>query len=397
MTEQRKKIIGSYLMEEEAMNKVNWLKGEGYRPEELWIIRDRRGVLEQLGEEPITRSGGINDSGYQPEQPTSSVVSPSSLLTPETKSVAVTLMEQGINKEEAYRYEFDVKVGKMLILADSDPTSDFNHNTGMQEGLTGKGEEPALMIEDDEKIDWRPERDIKIDGRENAGGKADMESGNVTGSSINKPLPDTNIDSSIPLDEQLLTEEPVMDGKTEKDYAREEVISLHDQARLTNESQTLQREEVRADTTSAEPDNGKRYAENKREEDVDKALLYEHGQPFPMEKPYEEDVYDRNVMADGPLHVEDVPGDGTTTERDSPKFQSKDGGLRPKSDYELEEHGDSTDEENDIHSESSSNQETDPSLYEEEHSAPFSSSQKDRMEKKRTSLFDTEDDDLFRK
>ncbi|WP_339147921.1 MULTISPECIES: general stress protein [unclassified Sutcliffiella] len=451
MTEQRMEIVGSYLMEEEAMNKVNWLKNEGYHPEEIWIIRDRRGVLEQLGEEPISGVSSSEETNYANTSATSSVVSPGSLLKPESKSVAATLMELGIDKEEAYRYEFDVKVGKMLILATPVPTSEVGTAESHVDNYS-VSEEPAMMIDEDDKqggaMKSTSEHHIKIDGPENVAGTSSHTSGNAPGSSINRPMPDANIDGTVPLDEQLLREEPVVDEKVEKDFAREEVISLHDQASVTNESPTMEREEMRADTLSRESNNGKRYAENKTEEDVDKALLYEHGQPFPMEKPYEEEVYDKNVIADGPLHVEDVPGDATTTEREKPLFQS-DEGVRPKSALEQEEEmsnedngpilfedtlnemerdkpgvgmepgldeegtlvtesqedlytteyeeGELVDEEADIYPEAPSNYENETSVFEEDTPEPFSSRKKERMETRRAELFDTEDDDLFRK
>lgn len=453
MTEQRMEIVGSYLMEEEAMNKVNWLKDEGYHPEEIWIIRDRRGVLEQLGEEPISGvSGrpGTEETDYASTSATSSVVSPGSLLKPESKSVAATLMELGIDKEEAYRYEFDVKVGKMLILATPVATSGPD-TTESRVDRYSVSEDPALMIEEDDKqVGARKstsEHHIQREGGENVAGTSNHTSGKTPGSSINRPMPDANIDGSVPLDEQLLTEEPVVDEEVEKDFAREEVISLHDQASVTNESPMIDREEMRADTTSRKSNNGKRYAENKTEEDVDNALLYEHGQPFPMEKPYEEEVYDRNVIADGPLHVEEVPGDATTTEREKPLFQS-DEGVRPTSALEQEgeevstedngpilfedtlneierdkigmepgldeegtlvtesqedlytteyEEGELVDEDADIYSETPSNYENETSVFEEETPEPFSSRKKERMETRRAGLFDTEDDDLFRK
>jgi hypothetical protein len=449
MTEQRMEIVGSYLMEEEAMNKINWLKNEGYHPEEIWIIRDRRGVLEQLGEEPISGVSSTEETNYANTSATSSVVSPGSLLKPESKSVAATLMELGIDKEEAYRYEFDVKVGKMLILATPVPTSEVGTAESHVDNYS-VSEEPAMMIDEDDKqggaMKITSKHHIKIDGPENVAGTSNHTSGNAPGSSINRPMPDANIDGTVPLDEQLLREEPVVDEKVEKDFAREEVISLHDQASVTNESPTMEREEMRADTLSRESNNGKRYAENKTEEDVDKALLYEHGQPFPMEKPYEEEVYDKNVIADGPLHVEDVPGDATTTEREKPLFQS-DEGVRPKSALEQEEEmsnedngpilfedtlnemerdklgmdpgldeertlvtesqedlytteyeeGELADEEADIYPEAPSNYENETSVFEEDTPEPLSSRKKERMETRRAGLFDTEDDDLFRK
>lgn len=476
MTEQRKEIVGSYLMKEEAMNKIDWLRNEGYRTEEIRIIRDRDGVLEQLGEEPVT--WGTDQNHYSNPNSTSSVVSPGSLLTPETKSVSTTLMELGINKEEAYRYEFDVKVGKMLIMVDSVPTSDLSGNGAMADRYIGN-EEPALMIDEEEtsvehttrasrhaengmvagsagyrdELRNDTERHVEIDGRENVVDNSKAGSSMSSGSSINRPLTDANIDGSIPLDEQLLTGEPADVEKVEKDFAREEVISLHDQASVTHEAPTMNREEMGGNntTTSSEPNNGKRYAENKTEADVDKALLYEHGQPFPMEKPYEEDIYDKNVMADGPLHVEDVPGDTTTTEREKPLFRS-DEGTRPTSELEkgpnnsipeeekgpilfedtlneiegdrpememepgMEDargpigteqpgdvyttgHAESTlgQEEAELHTEGTHTHENETSVFEEENSDPFSSRKKERMNTKRSGLFDTEDDDLFRK
>ena len=61
------------------------------------------------------------------------------------------------------------------------------------------------------------------------------------------------------------------------------------------------------------------------------------------------------------------------------------------------EEGELADEEADIYPEAPSNYENEASVVEEDTPEPFSSRKKERMETRRTGLFDTEDDDLFRK
>jgi hypothetical protein len=312
MAKHRKEVIGSYLIEEEAMNKINWMMDEGYRSEDISIIRDTRGVVEPLGDGPITSGHReIPSASY-----TSSAASPGSLFTPET-SVAETLMELGISKEEAYRYEFDVKAGKVLILAD--PVQPEQHEE-MDNKANGPKEEPALRLE---------EEDQTSDG----------------GSTVNRPLPDENIDSSRPLDEEMLVTDPT----SEKDYARDEVVSLHDQASVTREdvrhgeSGMGQRDDVpggktgrtlgdvREEDRTDDRRDASKYTKNRSEEDVYKALMYEHGQPFPMEKKDDEDVYDRHVVGDGPLEMEQSSGDATLRER--PDLDKR----RPESKHEYEQ------------------------------------------------------------
>ncbi len=452
--EQRKEVIGSYLMEEEALAKIDWLQSEGYQPEEIWIIRDNRGIVEQFGESGFSR--GHDDrkaqlSEYSSINPSSSIVTPKSLFTPENKSVAVTLMEMGIGKEEAYRYEFDVKVGKVLVLAEPISSKKLRQEALTESHMERYATEETSLHSEDSTEPIKTEKPVVSKDERPA----------ESSTSINRPMPDTNIDGSIPLDEQLLSGDPV---ETEKDYAREEVTALHDQASVTNEATTLNRtgnpdlvlEESLAGEKHTPTNNGKRYAENRSEEDVDKALLYEHGQPFPMEKPYEEDVYDQRVVSDGPLSVEleETAGDmsrsqgqdekplfsstetrGTSTrtvdstssvnheesltkdkgpilfedtlnemERDEPLVDS----YEPTS-YETEQPGDiyAPEEETSVHIEEETymqeenvryTEENDAPLFEEDNSeGPFSDRKKERMTQKRNNLFNDQDDDLFRR
>ncbi|MGD7052924.1 general stress protein [Sutcliffiella horikoshii] len=453
MIEQRKEVIGSYLMEEEALAKIDWLQSEGYQPEDIWIIRDNRGIVEQFSEGGFSRGHDEREaqlSKYSSINPSSSIVTPKSLFTPENKSVADTLMEVGIAKEEAYRYEFDVKVGKVLVLAE--PISSMKLR---QEALTESRmeryatEEPSLHLEEENTEPFKAQKPVV----------SEDERMTESSTSINRPMPDTNIDGSIPLDEQLLSGDPV---ETEKDYAREEVTALHDQASVTNEAPTMERtgnpdlelEESLAGEQHTRTNNGKRYAENRSEEDVDKALLYEHGQPFPMEKPYEEDVYDKRVVSDGPLGVEleETAGDMSRSQAEKPLFsatETRGAPTRPAAStspvrreesltedkgpilfeetlneiegdeplvesyeptsYETEQPGDiyAPEEETSVHIEEETymqeenvryTEENDAPLFEEDNSeGPFSDRKKERMTQKRNNLFNDQDDDLFRR
>ncbi|TYS69810.1 hypothetical protein FZC76_06160 [Sutcliffiella horikoshii] len=453
MNEQRKEVIGSYLMEEEALSKIDWLQSEGYQPEEIWIIRDNRGIVEQFGKGGFSRAHDEREAQlneYSSINPSSSIVTPKSLFTPENKSVAVTLMEMGIAKEEAYRYEFDVKVGKVLVLAE--PISSMKLR---QKALTESRmeryatEEPSLHLDESTEPTMAEKPVVSEDKR--------LAESNT---SINRPMPDTNLDGSIPLDEQILSGDPV---ETEKDYAREEVTALHDQASVTTEATTLNRTgnpdlEIEENLAREQRNNGKRYAENSSEEDVDKALLYEHGQPFPMETPYEEDVYDKRVISDGPLGVEleETAGDMSRSQDEKPLFSSKetrDASIKTKTvnstsavsrderltetedkgpilfedtlqeierdeplvdsyeptSHETEQPGDiyAPEEETSVHIDEETymqeenvrhTEERDGSLFEEDHSeGPFSDRKKERMTQKRNNLFNGEDNDLFRR
>jgi hypothetical protein len=320
MIEQRKEVIGSYLLEEEALAKIDWLQSEGYQPEEIWIIRDNRGIVEQFGNGAFSRGHNEREAQlneYSSINPSSSIVTPKSLFTPENKSVAITLMEMGIAKEEAYRYEFDVKVGKVLVLAEPISSKKLRQEALTESRMERYATDESALHFDDDTESLKAEEPVVSEDERIA----------ESSTSINRPVPDSNIDGSIPLDEQLLSRDSV---EIEKDYAREEVTALHDQASVTNEATTLERG-VDSDLAGEQPattNNGKRYAENSSEEDVDKALLYEHGQPFPMEKPYEEDVYDKRVVSDGPLGVklEETAGDMSRSQDEKPLFSSRDTG-----------------------------------------------------------------------
>lgn len=451
--EQRKEVIGSYLMEEEALAKIDWLQSEGYQPEEIWIIRDNRGIVEQFGEGGFSRGHDEKEaqlSEYSSINPSSSIVTPKSLFTPENKSVAGTLMEMGIGKEEAYRYEFDVKVGKVLVLAEPVSSMKLRHEALTESRMERYAtDEPALHL-DESTEPIKAEKPVVSEDERMA----------ESSTSINRPMPDSNIDGSIPLDEQLLSGDPV---EIEKDYAREEVTALHDQASVTNEVTTvddmgnpdLELEESLAGEQHTRTNNGKRYAENSSEEDVDKALLYEHGQPFPMEKPYEEDVYDQRVVSTGPLGVEleETAGDmsrsqsqdeepllrstetrGSSTRTDTTSSVNHEESLtedkgpilfedtlneiereeplvdsyEPTS-YETEQPGDiyAPEEETSVHIEEETymqeenvryTEESDAPLFEEDNSeGPFSDRKKERMTQKRNNLFNDQDDDFFKR
>ncbi|KPB05688.1 general stress protein [Bacillus sp. CHD6a] len=456
MVEQRKEVIGSYLLEEDALAKIDWLQSEGYQPEEIWIIRDNRGLVEQFGDGALTRTHDEREAQlneYSSINPSSSIVTPKSLFTPENKSVAITLMEMGIAKEEAYRYEFDVKVGKVLVLAEPISSKKLRQEAITESRLERYAREKTALQVDPDTESLTAEEPVV----------SENERITESSTSINRPVPDSNIDGSIPLDEQLLTGNPV---ETEKNYAREEVIALHDQASVTSESTSLRSGvdselDLENDLDGAQPtatNNGKRYAENSSEEDVDKALLYEHGQPFPMEKPYEEDVYDQRVVSNGPLGVEleETAGDMSRSQDKKPLFRSGDTGAgystRPvdsetagrtdeqvretgdkgpilfedtlkeiekdeplinsyeSTNYETEQPGDiyTPEEETSVHIDEETymqeghvryNEQNEGPLFEEDSSeGPFSDRKKERMTQKRNNLFtDDRDNDLFRR
>ncbi|NLP51896.1 general stress protein [Bacillus sp. RO1] len=455
MIEQRKEVIGSYLLEEEALAKIDWLQSEGYQPEEIWIIRDNRGILEQFGDGAFSLThdeGEAQLNEYSSINPSSSIVTPKSLFTPENKSVAVTLMEMGIAKEEAYRYEFDVKVGKVLVLAEPISSKKLQQEALTESRMDRYATEESVLHFDDDTEPLKAEEPVVSEDKRMA----------ESSTSINRPMPDTNIDGNIPLDEQLMSGDP---AEIEKDYAREEVTALQNQASVTNEVTTVERRESPDLDLEKNLDgmqhkkinNGKRYAENSSEEEVDKALLYEHGQPFPMERPYEEDVYDQRVVSDGPLgaELEETAGDMSRSQDEKPLFRSRDkrdDSTRPvdyktavsrdehltetgdkdpilfedtlkeieKDDplmdsfkptrHEIEQPGDiyTPEEETSIHIDEETymqegdvrtNEGNEGSLFEEDSSAgPFSDRKKERMTQKRNNLFnDDRDNDLFRR
>lgn len=198
------------------------------------------------------------------------------------KSVSATLMDLGVGKEDAYRYEFDVKVGKILIVADKVPGEKHEKTFSRQDRYNAEYESAVLM---EEKEEAKIERNFEKPPEPKV-------------TSVNRPMPDENIDSSLPLDEQLLRSDTL--GDAERVYMEEEVGAVRGEASATRESRY---------------NNGKKYAENATDTDVETALRYHHGQPFEMTEPEEEDVYDKRVMEDGSLRVEktvtdESPGQG---------------------------------------------------------------------------------------
>lgn len=302
MAGHRKEMIGSYLTEQEAMDKINWLKEEGYRSEEIFLIRDLSGVVEPLQEStsneltsPEHHGGGMmNHSNMDPLHASNSIER-TFFRGSREDGVASTLMEMGIEREEAYRYEYDVKVGKVLILTDNVNRTVSQDHSRLDRYRTE--EEPALQFD---TMHEEPNEPVE---------KPDEES--TSSWSVNRPLTDDNIDINRPLDEMMVTS--WNEGRREEAGALEQLDEgyraaetsdpmLHrEEHRPSNSVDSIQEENhekplFTATGYSHTPKNETDSSSIEVTEDYDK-LLYEHGQPFPMEKSaVEEDSYDTSVI-----------------------------------------------------------------------------------------------------
>jgi hypothetical protein len=287
MAGHRKEMIGSYLTEQEAMDKINWLKEEGYRSEEIFLIRDLSGVVEPLQENPANdltspeqhHSGMMTHSNMDPLHASNSIEK-TFFRGSREDGVASSLMEMGIEREEAYRYEYDVKVGKVLLMTDSGNRTVSQDHSRLDRYRSE--EEPALQFEEKEAINEPAEEPVE-------------ESSNSW--NVNRPLTDDNIDINRPLDEMMVTS--WNEERREEAGALEQ---LNEGYRAAESSEPMMHEEDHEKplfTAIGYSHTPKKDADNSTlevTEDYDK-LLYEHGQPFPMEKKdEEEDSYDSSVI-----------------------------------------------------------------------------------------------------
>lgn len=289
MAGNRKELVGSYLTEQEAMDKINWLKEEGYRSEEIFLIKDMSGVVEPFQENPSDdlTSQGHHDSGMMAHSNMDPLHASDSLertffRSSQEDGVASSLMEMGIEREEAYRYEYDVKVGKVLILTESKNSSVPDEHSRSDRYLTE--EEPALQFEETDEMTDEP-----VQKPSNSW-------------SVNRPLTDDNIDINRPLDERMMTswnegrlEETAATEQLEEEHTKETMMQSKTVNPMQKTDEKPRHQAVGNSHTTKYEDNP--YADSKVEitEDYDK-LLHEHGQPYPMEKKEPEDSYDSSVM-----------------------------------------------------------------------------------------------------
>ncbi|WP_417898837.1 general stress protein [Bacillus haimaensis] len=304
MAGHRKEMIGSYLTEQEAMDKINWLKEEGYRSEEIFLIRDLSGVVEPLQENPSDEltshehhgGGMMNHSNMDPFHASNSIER-TFFRGSREDGVASSLMEMGIEREEAYRYEYDVKVGKVLILTDSGNRTVSQDHSRLDRYRTE--EEPALQFGEKEAIK-EPIEPVENPAEESSNSW-----------SVNRPLTDDNIDINRPLDEMMMNswnegrhEEAGALEQLDEEYRAAETPypRMHGEGHRASDSVDPIQEEnhekplFTAKGHSHTPNEDADNSTIEATEDYDK-LLYEHGQPFPMEKKdAEEDNYDSSVI-----------------------------------------------------------------------------------------------------
>jgi len=292
MAGHRKEMIGSYLTEQEAMDKINWLKEEGYRSEEIFLIKDLSGVVEPLHPHNDLTSpedtGMMTQSNMDPLHASHSIER-TFFRGSREDGVASTLMEMGIEREEAYRYEYDVKVGKVLILTDNVNRTVSQDHSRLDRYRTE--EEPALQFDE---IQDEPAEPVEKPAEESN-----------SSWSVNRPLTDDNIDINRPLDEMMVNswnegrheEAGALEQLDEGYRASEPVDNGFPHSETVDPTHEEEHEKPHftaighSHTPSEDADNSTIEAT----EDYDK-LLYEHGQPFPMERAEEEDSYDSSVI-----------------------------------------------------------------------------------------------------
>ncbi|MBT2687682.1 general stress protein [Bacillus sp. ISL-47] len=153
-----KHIVGAYDTEQEAIQAVEKLRSEGYRPEDISVISKNQEDVDAVTEETGTKTeeglatgaatggvlggltgllagvGALAIPGIGPIVAAGPIAATltGAAVGAGAGGIAGALIGMGIPEEEAHRYEADVKSGKILVLVDPETRSaDFN------DGYTG--------------------------------------------------------------------------------------------------------------------------------------------------------------------------------------------------------------------------------------------------------------------
>lgn len=142
--EGKKQIIETYRTEQEAINALNQMEQNGYRPEELSIISRYEGeigaaaeemdaaaekrpmpqnvkegeVLEQAGLLSLGGTAGLPGSGAPISAGPIAASLTNDLFENDHDRLVNALVEMGVTEEEARNHENEIREGKYLILAE---------------------------------------------------------------------------------------------------------------------------------------------------------------------------------------------------------------------------------------------------------------------------------------
>ncbi|MBG9448161.1 hypothetical protein ABE67_02005 [Cytobacillus firmus] len=144
-----KHVVGAYDTEQEAIQAVEKLRAEGYRPEDISVISKNKDDVDAVTEETGTKTeeglaagaatggvlggltgllagvGALAIPGIGPIVAAGPIAATltGAAVGAGAGGIAGALIGMGIPEEEAHRYEADVKSGKILVLVDPDTRS----------------------------------------------------------------------------------------------------------------------------------------------------------------------------------------------------------------------------------------------------------------------------------
>ncbi|WP_338421079.1 general stress protein [Mesobacillus harenae] len=248
MAKEKKRVVGSYETEREAISAVEQLKADGYRAEDISVISKNHEQIEGVEEETGTKTeeglaagaatggvlggltgllagiGALAIPGVGPiiaAGPIAATLSGAAVGVG-AGGLAGALVGMGIPEEEAEQYEEDVKSGNILVLADPQPTRSDDSSLAEQKNVI---EDDSLFGKDKttlqgSNIEMNTDSNNKNDDKEtypiNSFSPGEMDKGNQAfrdnadneeDVDSSRPLIDNNIDSSRPLDETMLQDD----------------------------------------------------------------------------------------------------------------------------------------------------------------------------------------------
>ncbi|MGN7230806.1 general stress protein, partial [Priestia megaterium] len=135
--EARKRVVGTFHSEQEAIHAIKGLKSQGYRETDILVVAKDRSNTLQLGAET-----NVMIEAGTPAVSSLAGVMMDSFLTMMTGGMATTtqadgltskLVRMGIQSFTAKQCEMDVKEGKILVLIDVDETQAIPSYTTVRE------------------------------------------------------------------------------------------------------------------------------------------------------------------------------------------------------------------------------------------------------------------------
>ncbi|MGV3266462.1 general stress protein [Cytobacillus pseudoceanisediminis] len=228
-----KHIVGAYDTEQEAIQAVEKLRAEGYRPEDISVISKNKDDVDAVTEETGTKTeeglaagaatggilggltgllagvGALAIPGIGPIVAAGPIAATltGAAVGAGAGGIAGALIGMGIPEEEAHRYEADVKSGKILVLVDPETKS-----TDFTDGYTDTN---RSVLEGDRTTytNADPLNPGELDRGTNAFKNNARNSSSV--------WTDENLDSNRPLSEKL-------DDTTTDDYTDRTVSAYND-------------------------------------------------------------------------------------------------------------------------------------------------------------------------